>query len=167
MTYLNQLLIISLLFVTCCTPGGEEACDNNPYYVPFFCYVYDKNTKESIIGRCLNCPFSNELSTLQSEFGDTIISERTIDTDGAMKFFLVREKIDSLNTIVNKLFYLHLVDFNGIERDIDTIQFKLEVAKSNNCDQFEYKTFECYFNDSLYLTSYPWNKSGGRVIFYK
>ena len=164
---INILLILSILLTTCCTPGGEEACDNNPFYTPFFCYVYDKNTKESIVGRCVNCPYSNELSTLRNEFGDTILTEQTIDTDGAMKFYLATEQIDSINKMIKKSYYLHLVDFNVVERDIDTIRFKFEITNSNNCDLFTYKSFECYYNDSLYLTSYPWNKSGGRVIFHK
>jgi hypothetical protein len=164
---IHILLILSILLTTCCTPGGEEACDNNPFYTPFFCYVYDKNTKESIVGRCFNCPYSNELSALRNDLGDTLTLEGTITNGGAMRFLLVKQEWDSLNRLIEKYFYLHLVDFDGIERDIDTIRFKFEITNSNNCDLFTYKSFECYYNDSLYLTSYPWNKSGGRVIFYK
>ncbi len=166
MRYLIYLFTGFVLLANSCIPV-EFDCENNPYYAHFFCYVYDKNTKESIVGQCKYCKYSNELSSLQNEQGDTITSERTIDTDGAMKFYLLEDKTDSLNTIINKNFYLHLVDFDGIERDIDTIRFKMEIAKSNSCNKFEYKTFECYYNDSLYLTKYPWNISGSRVIFYK
>ncbi|MDQ3142146.1 MAG: hypothetical protein M3Q56_07860 [Bacteroidota bacterium] len=167
MRYLIQALLTATLSILSCTPGGEEACDNNPYYTPFFCYVYDKDRNETIVGRCINCPYSNELSTLRNENGDTIKYDGTITSDGAMRFLLVQQGIDSLNSDINKKFYLHLVDFNGVERDIDTIRFRIEIAKSNKCDLYEYKSFECYYNDSLYLTSYPWNISGSRVIFYK
>lgn len=149
-----------------CTPKCEEVCDV-PYCKTFHCYVYDKNTKESILGHPYYSQYSNELSSLQNEQGDTITSERTIDTDGSMIFYLAMNTIDPLNTIINKNFYLHLVDFDGIEKDIDTIRFKMEIVKGNSCNLDEYKTFECYYNDSLYLTSFPWKYSDRKVIFYK
>ncbi len=163
MRYLIYLFTGFVLLGNSCTPFCEEECIGDPSCTPFLCYVYDKKTKASIY----HSLYSNELSSLQNEQGDTITSERTIDTDGAMKFYLVEDKTDSLNTFINKNFYLHLVDFDGIERDIDTIRFKMEIVKSNYCNLSEFKTFECYYNDSLYLTKYPWNISGSRVIFYK
>ncbi len=73
--------VFLFLFEGCC---DNCDCGDTPtaYEFPFFCYVYEKTTNESIVGRCLKCPYSNELSSLINQFGDTIKSYRTIDTDG-------------------------------------------------------------------------------------
>ena len=142
--------------------GGETTI----YERNFFCYVYDAKTKETEVGLCVKCPYSNKASVLVNEKGDTIRTEYTIDTDGAMLFPLVEKERDSIGYDIEKSYYLHLVDYQGIERDVDTIRFEFQLVKED-CRVLDFKDFRCYFNDSLYITEFPWHKAGGRVIFYK
>jgi len=162
------LVCSSMVFNSCCY-NCESPCSQSlsAYEIAFFCYVFDKETNESIVGNCLDCPYSNTVSTLVDMYGDTIRTEGTIDTDGAMTFFLIKHGRDSVNYPIHQEYYLHLVDFDNVERDVDTISFDFTLVHSDRCEMYDYKDFRCYYNDSLYLTEYKWHKEGGRVIFYK
>ena len=158
----------SMVFNGCCDDCGVPCSQSfSAYEIAFFCYVFDKETNESIVGHCLDCPYSNTVSTLVDMNGDTIRTEGTIETDGAMRFFLIKNGRDSVNYPIHQEYYLHLVDFDNVEIDVDTISFDFTLVHSDRCEMYDYKDFRCYYNDSLYLTEYKWHKEGGRVIFYK
>ena len=162
------ILILMVFFNGCCDDCGVPCSQSfSAYEIAFFCYVFDKETNESIVGHCLDCPYSNTVSTLVDMNGDTVRTERTIDTDGAMTFFLIKHGRDSVNYPIHQEYYLHLVDFDNVERDVDTISFDFTLVHSDRCELYDYKDFRCYYNDSLYLTEYKWHKEGGRVFFYK
>ncbi|NOT37472.1 MAG: hypothetical protein HOP11_08850 [Saprospiraceae bacterium] len=165
--YFN-LLLLTMLLNSCCKDCGEGCAQIlNAFEINFYCLVYDKNTKESIIGNCLACPYSEIGSVLIDSHGDTIRNEGTINSGGEMLFPLIKKGRDSVNYPIHQEYFLHLVDFNGIEQDVDTISFDFTLINSDRCEKFDYKDFRCYYNDSLYLTEYKWYKEGGRVIFYK
>lgn len=140
--------------------------DLSIYEKNFYCYLYDAKTKQTVVGLCVDCPYSNNTSILINEKGDTIRTENTIRSDGAMKFPLVLKGRDSIGYDIEQSYYLHLVDNQGIERDVDTIRFSFQLVK-DDCRIMNYKDFKCYFNDSLYLTEFLLSKNFGRVFFYK
>ena len=169
MTFLKCFIFIAytILLQSCCWECGEICGGETTIYERnFFCYVYDAKTKETVVGFCVNCPYSNEASVLSNEKGDTIRTENTIKKDGSMWIPLVVKDRDSIGYDIEQSYYLHLVDYQGIERDVDTIRFTFQLIK-DDCRVMDFKDFRCYFNDSLYITEFPWHKAGGRVIFYK
>lgn len=164
--------IIFLLFpvlLNGCCEDCNSGCAQTPdaYYKPFYCLVYDKGTNETIIGNCYECPYSDIGSVLVDFNGDTIQYGGTITPGGEMLFPLIKRGRDSVGYPIHQEYYLHLVDYMGVEKDVDTISFDFTLVESNRCEKYDYKDFRCYYNDSLYLTQYKWNKEGGRVIFYK
>ena len=158
---------IVLILHSCCFECGEICGGETTIYERnFFCYVYDLKTKETVVGLCVNCQYSNNASVLVNERGDTTRTENTIGTGGEMFFPLVVKDRDSIGYDIKKAYYLHLVNNQGVERDVDTIRFEFQLVKED-CRVMDFKDFRCYFNDSLYITEFPWHKAGGRVIFYK
>ena len=153
---------------SCCIDCGMPCTAVEPsiFEKNFYCFVYDSKTKETVVGLCVKCAYRNKASVLVNENGDTIKTEFTIDTDGAMKFPLVFKGRDSIGYDINQSYFLHLVDYQGIERDVDTIRFAFKLV-NDDCRIMDYKDFKCYFNDSLYLTDFPMSKDFGRVFFYK
>ena len=85
------ILILTVFFHGCCADCHSPCAQAlEAYQINFFCYVFDKETNESIVGHCLDCPYSDKVSTLVDMYGDTIRTEGTIDTDGAMRFLLIK-----------------------------------------------------------------------------
>ncbi|MEO6189505.1 MAG: hypothetical protein ABIO44_03145 [Saprospiraceae bacterium] len=162
--YIYSSLLL-LIFYGCC-PDCDSNCQGNTTFDTLFnCIVYGKSTNKTIIGHCLECPYSEIGSVLIAQNGDTIRTEGTINSGGGIKIQLIKKGKDSTDYPIHREYFLHLVDFNGIERDVDTIQFDFTLIKSNICLQYDFKNFRCFYNDSLYFTSYPWNS--GKVRFYK
>jgi len=162
------IILLSIILKSCCITSDCEGCQGlTTYDKHFFCYVYEKSTNETIVGHCLKCPYSEIGSVLVNQNGDTLKYEGTITSGGGMRFPLIIRGKDSTDYPIHQEYYLHLVDFDGIERDVDTLKFDFILVNSDRCEKYDFKDFRCYFNDSLYLTEYKWNKEGGRVIFYK
>ncbi|MBK7341317.1 MAG: hypothetical protein IPQ10_14065 [Saprospiraceae bacterium] len=157
----------SMVFNTCCY-NCESPCGQSleAYQINFIFTVFDKEKNESIIGHCLSCPYSDKVSTLVDIYGDTIRNDGTITAGGEMIFPLIIKGRDSVNYPIHQEYYLHLVDFDNVERDVDTISFDFTLVHSDRCEMYDYKDFRCYYNDSLYFTEYPWS-SGWGIRFYK
>ncbi|MBK8153427.1 MAG: hypothetical protein IPK61_10480 [Saprospiraceae bacterium] len=83
----------SMVFNSCCY-NCESPCSQSlsAYEIAFFCYVFDKETNESIVGNCLDCPYSDKVSTLVDMYGDTIRTEGTITAGGGMRFSLIKQR---------------------------------------------------------------------------
>ena len=146
------MLGIVLILHSCCFECGEICGGETIIFKRnFFCYVYDLKTKETVVGLCVNCQYSNNAFVLVNERGDTIRTENTIGTGGEMFFPLVVKDRDSIGYDIKKAYYLHLVNNQGVERDVDTIRFEFQLVKED-CRVMDYKNFKCYFNDSLYIT---------------
>ena len=104
---------------SCCWECGEICGGETIIYERnFFCYVYDLKTKETVVGFCVKCPYNTKSSVIVKEKGDTIRTENTIRTDGAMFLPLVVKDRDSIGYNIEQSYYLHLVDNQGIERDV-------------------------------------------------
>jgi hypothetical protein len=162
---LTYFITIVILLDSCCKDCN--GCGESPtaFQRLFYFYVYEKKTNETIVGHCTMCPYSEIGSVLVDQKGDTIRTEGTINSGGGMRIQLIKMGRDSTNYPIHREYYLHLVDFNGIEQDIDTFTFNFTLVETSDCNKYDFKNFRCYFNDSLYFTSYPW--SGGAVKFYK
>ena len=62
MTFLKCFILIAytILLQSCCWECGEICGGETTIYERnFFCYVYDAKTKETVVGFCVNCPYSN------------------------------------------------------------------------------------------------------------
>ena len=120
-----------LALASCCS-GCDNGCNGSPtaYDIPFNWVVYGKFTNETIIGRCLSCSYSHIAAVLVDQNGDTIRTNGTINAGGGMSLRLIKRGVDSTDYPIHREYFLHLVDFNDIERDIDTIRFDFTLINS-------------------------------------
>lgn len=149
------LVIISLNILSC---GSEPGCGyvDSAYTTYFPCYILDKTTKKNLISN-FGSPFNNTFSSLRNEQGEDVLIDGPILSDGTIYIPPAIEGKDSIGISIMKTYFLHLVDGNKIEKDIDTIKFKYELYKANNCHRIDFKYFQCYFNDSLYVSEFSWD----------
>ncbi len=166
MKYFFRLLVILLIPFTIFSCGSEPGCGyvDTAYTTYFPCYVADKITKKSLISN-FGSPYDNSFSSLLNEQGEDVLIDGPILNDGTLYIPPAIEGKDSIGISIMKTYYLHLVDGNKIEKDIDTIRFKYELYKADNCHRIDFKNFKCYFNDSLYVTEFPWDLPP--TLFYK
>ncbi len=166
MKYIFKLFTIILIPIATISCGSEPGCGyvDTAYSTYFPCYVYYKATNKTVMSNFFS-PYITDFSKLVDENGNDPLINGKITNDGEMFIPIAIEGKDSIGQLITKTYYLHLVDEFKVEKDIDTLKISFELYKADNCHRIDFKNFKCYFNDSLYITAYPWDTYA--IILYK
>jgi len=111
-------------------------------------YIVDSLKKESLIND-LYGPFTTD-SYITDEKGNLVIQQSSNGLKGGLfKMLLADQNKDSTGTLIQKKYFIYLVDSLTQNYDLDTLLMNYSIIRQK-CGGVDIKTINCIFNDSVY-----------------